>query len=115
MIHEINGPLMSRDARKPDNCLCENKGAGQLRSNCEADQRLCFRYTDSTSPRLLIPKNFKPLACFCDCTGWFVSDLVGNPEDRFSRVAAHLSLCTALISVIVISMISFCGNRRAAS
>ena len=20
---------------------------------------------------------------------WFVSDLVGNPEDRFSRVAAH--------------------------
>ena len=28
-------------------CLCENKGADQLRSNCEADQRLCFRYTDS--------------------------------------------------------------------
>ena len=34
--------------RKPDFCLCENKGADQLRSNCEADQRLCFRYTDST-------------------------------------------------------------------
>ena len=26
----------------------ENKGADQLRSNCEADQRLCFRFTDST-------------------------------------------------------------------
>ena len=39
--------------RKPDFCLCENKGADQLRSNCEADQRLCFRYTDSTISLLL--------------------------------------------------------------
>ena len=29
-------------------CIGENKGADQLRSNCEADQRLCFRHTDST-------------------------------------------------------------------
>ena len=34
-------------------------------------------------------QNFKILALYCDCTGRFVSDLVGNPEDRFSRVAAH--------------------------
>ena len=27
----------------PDFCLCENKGEDQLRSNCEADLRLCFR------------------------------------------------------------------------
>ena len=39
--------------RKPDFCLCENKGADQLRSNCEADQRLCFRYKDSTLSLLL--------------------------------------------------------------
>ena len=32
----------------PTICLGENKGADQLRSNCEADQRLYFRYTDST-------------------------------------------------------------------
>ena len=41
--------------RKPCFCLCKNKGADQLRSNCEADQRLCFRYTDSTIP--LLPKS----------------------------------------------------------
>ena len=35
---------------------CENKGADQLRSNCEADQRLCFRYTDRTIPPLPKPK-----------------------------------------------------------
>ena len=49
----LNGNLiMSRIMRKPDFCLCENKGADQLRSNCEADQRLCFRYLDSTIPLL---------------------------------------------------------------
>ena len=40
--------------RKPDFCLCENKGADQLRGNHEADQRLCFRYMDSIFPLLLI-------------------------------------------------------------
>ena len=38
--------------RKQTICIGENKGAEQLRSNCEADQRLCFRYTDSTIPLL---------------------------------------------------------------
>ena len=38
--------------RKSAFCICENKDANQLRSNCVADQRLCFRYTDSTIPLL---------------------------------------------------------------
>ena len=38
--------------RKPTFCICENKDADQLRGNREADQRLCFRYTDSTIPLL---------------------------------------------------------------
>ena len=28
--------------------------------------------------------------CQASSTGWFVSDLVGNTEDRFSHVAAHM-------------------------
>ena len=39
---------MSCIMRKPDICICENKDADQLRGNREADQRLCFRYIDST-------------------------------------------------------------------
>ena len=35
---------------KPTICIGEIKVADQLRSNCEADQRLCFRYSDSTIP-----------------------------------------------------------------
>ena len=43
---------VSRVVRKPAFYICENKDADQLRGNREADQRLCFRYTDSTIPLL---------------------------------------------------------------
>ena len=43
---------MSHCMGKPTICIGENKGADQLRSNCEADQRLCFRYMDSIIPLL---------------------------------------------------------------
>ena len=41
--------------RKPDFCICENKDADQHCGNREADQRFCFRNTDSTIP--LLPKS----------------------------------------------------------
>ena len=49
--------------RKPAFCICENKDADQLRIN-----------RDNIQPG----------------TAWFVSDLVGNPEDRFSHNEAHM-------------------------
>ena len=39
--------------RKTTICIGENKAADQLRGNREADQRLWFRYMDSTIPFLL--------------------------------------------------------------
>ena len=57
---------MSRDVRKPDFCICENKDADQLRGNREADQRLCFRYTDSIIP--LLPKSAKLISVFVFAT-----------------------------------------------
>ena len=62
--------------RKPDFCICESKDADQLRGNREADQRLCF-----SLHRLYNPST--------TCTARFVSDLVGNPGDRFSHNEAH--------------------------
>ena len=70
--------------RKPAFYICKNKDADQLCRNCAADQSLCFRYSDSTI--ILLPKL---LSIFCGCTAWFVSDLVGNTEDWFSRDVAH--------------------------
>ena len=40
--------------RKQDFCMCENNEADQLHGYCEADQRLCFCYIDSTIT--LLPK-----------------------------------------------------------
>ena len=45
---------MSLVMRKPDFCICKNKDADQLRGYRQADQRLCFGYTDSTIPLLRI-------------------------------------------------------------
>ena len=57
VYHPMQNPAfvslyMSPIMRKPTLCICENKDADQLRGNREADQRLCFRYTDSTIPLL---------------------------------------------------------------
>ena len=69
---------------KPTICIGENKEADQLRGNREADQRLCFRYSDSTIPPLLNPK-FQASSR----TARFVSDLfrnhiVGSPTRRLN-------------------------------
>ena len=61
-------------------CICENKGTDQLRGNHVADQPLCFCCIDSRVPLCVNPK-FQV---------GFVSDLVRNPEYRFSYDAAHL-------------------------
>ena len=41
--------------RKPAFCICQNKDADQVCGNPEADQGLCFRFSDSTIP--LLPKS----------------------------------------------------------
>ena len=43
------GHKMSLVVRKPAFCICENKDADLLRGNRNADQRLCFHYTDVQS------------------------------------------------------------------
>ena len=69
--------------RKRDYGLCENKGADQLRSNCEADQRLCFRYSDSTISPLPICKisSFYPASVAAQ-TG-LCQTRSGTPKTRF--------------------------------
>ena len=59
---------------------------------CRSDQRLRFRYIDSTFAPL--PKSefsspeFSSVACVC--VARFLLDLFGNPEIRLSRDAAQL-------------------------
>ena len=81
--------------------ILKNKGADQMHGYRAADQRLCLSYI----VQLLIYLNL--LAIFCDCTAWFVSDLVGNPENRNFRDAAQCLKACAFkrihVSVVVIN------------
>ena len=76
---------MIRVVRKPAFCICKNKDADQLHGNREADQRLCFRYKDSTIS--LLPKyeisSLQPSSVAVQPD--FMWDLVGIPEHRFSH------------------------------
>ena len=53
LLSRVNLIYMSLITSKPAFCICENKDADHLRGNREDDQRLCFRYTDSTIPLLI--------------------------------------------------------------
>ena len=71
--------------RKPASCICKNKDTDQLRGNCEADQRLCFRYIARDLPKSEI-SSLLPFSV----TAQFVPDHVRNPEDRFSHNEAQI-------------------------
>ena len=102
---------LSRVMRKLAFCISVQKDEDQLHGNRDADQRLCFRDTDSTIPLFPNkdtemssfksseniqkkeggpnPNEFKPPAIFRGCTVRFMLDVVGNPEDRFSHDATQ--------------------------
>ena len=73
-------------------CIGENKCADQLRSN---DQRLCFRFSDSTIPLLL--KAFNSFLCLYRpvCVG-----PVRKQRCWFSQEAAHV--LTPLSSMVIV-------------
>ena len=56
IIHLPDKSNMGLRMVKPTICICKNKDADQLCSNCTVDQRLCFHHTDSIIPLLLISK-----------------------------------------------------------
>ena len=55
------------------------------------------------------------LAIFCGCTARFVWDLVGNPEDQFSDVAAHIMMISLLITKYLAPQYSFKHRVNAVS
>ena len=66
-----------------------NKGADQPAHPCSLIRAFVVHCLDTIISLVSIICNFKPLPSFCGCTGRFVSYLVTNPKDRFSRDEAH--------------------------
>ena len=89
--------------RKPAICICENKDADQLRGNREADQRLCFRYTDSTIPLLskseissLLPSSIAVQPCLYQT--WSKTPKTGFLRARLISEISNLFLISAGLS-----------------
>ena len=84
--------------RKPTICIGENKDADQLRGDREADQRLCFRYMDSTIPLLLKSEisSFYPASVTVQpglCRTWSEPQIVGFLMHRLIWFS-YDTLCT---------------------
>ena len=84
---------------KPTICIGENKGTDQLRGDREADQRLCFRYTDSTILLLLKPaiSSFLPASVTVQaglCRTWSETQIVGFVTHRLNFICI---VCTQLL------------------
>ena len=53
-------------------------------------QRLCCSLIGKYHIKTCYKRNFTILASLCSSAGWIGYDLVGNPNDKFSRLAAHM-------------------------
>ena len=71
--------------KKPDYGICVIRHRSAVQQ-LQADQRLCFLQVDIVQFLCNLYPKFQA-SFFCDCI-----DLVGNPEDRFSRATVHLSV-----------------------
>ena len=114
----ISNNYLSLCVRKPTICMGENKDADQLRGNREADQRLCFRYTDSTFPPLLIPKFSRFWVSSVTvqaglCWTWSETQIVGfvmhRPNFKTFKDVLRLCLYTYTISHGVSISITLCA------
>ena len=77
-LHHIS-PVM----RKPAFAYAKTKTQISLAVTAKLISAFVFAYMQNL--------NFKSLAIFCGCTARFVSDLVENPEDRFSHLTTQLN------------------------
>ena len=76
--------------RKPYFLLCEKKKT-QISFAVTAKLISAFVFVSWIQSLVFLNLKFQAFTTFCGSTDPFVSDLVGNPEDRFSHVAAQMS------------------------
>ena len=58
--------------------ICEQQWRRSACASTQSDQRLCCSLFRKYNISRFYSRNFKTLASFCGCAGWFVSDLIRN-------------------------------------
>ena len=73
-------------------CEQQKRQPASLRIRTVWSAPLLFAYWKVPYLDLLQAKSFSLIAGLCSWADWFESHFVGNPEDRVSRVAAHITI-----------------------
>ena len=76
-------------------CMWESKCADQLCSDCTADQRICFRYTNSTIPPLLISEIAGFLSASVPVQAGLCKDWSEIPKTGFLASCSFILVITA--------------------
>ena len=82
--------------RREKTCLRRFAKKQRRRPACacaQSDQRLCYSLLRKYHMYTCYWWNFNFLTSLCNWGDKFETRFVGNPEDRFSRVEAHIILC----------------------
>ena len=86
--------------RREKTCLrgCEQQRRRPACAYAQSDQCLCNSLTWKHHLKTCYEQIFNILHCLCSWVGWFESQFVRNPEDRFSRDEAQL-IFTIVVSI----------------
>ena len=80
--------------------VCEQQRRRPACAYAQSDQRLCYSLIVKYHTQFWYKRNFSSLVSLSTWAGWFESRYVGNPEDRFSRVAAQSCTCITVLSLV---------------
>ena len=72
--------------------VCEPQRRRPACASAQSDQRLCYSLFGMYHVLTCYRWTFNFLASLWSWRDWFGTRFVGNPEDRFSRVEAHITL-----------------------
>ena len=85
--------------------ICLRGFANNKSAYPQSDQRLCYSLIEKYHIYTCLEQNFNFLANPCSRGDWFAPHFVGNPEDRFSRDAAHLIIM--LLGINLVFLLNF--------
>ena len=86
---------LSHHLGKPAICIGENKGTDSFAVTAKLISAFVLA-TRIVQFLYFLNPNFQPLTIFCDCTGWFMSDLVGTQIVGFPTHRLILKLYTLM-------------------
>ena len=82
--------------------VCKQQRRRPAWTSTQSDQCLCCSLIRKYKIKIFYMQNFIFLANLCSWAGCFWYDLIGNPKDRFSRIAAQTAMVLICQTTLII-------------